>query len=148
MQKLTMQQIDALARIGLGIFGVANDGHIRTNVPNVYHLFVDFYGVSSQEEILPILKRVIQLDQEKATSIVTTLNQETKNWFRQYLLDGANNDGKTLLAIAVFMRNIRFDPNYIAYGMAPTSPSQLTNYPLTSYLKDESILDKIMRLFK
>ena len=46
---LSDNQKKALARVGLGIMGISYGGRIRTNEPDIYALFVDFFYVDSQE---------------------------------------------------------------------------------------------------
>ena len=52
LDTLSDNQKKALARVGLGIMGISYGGRIRTNEPDIYALFVDFFYVDSQEEIL------------------------------------------------------------------------------------------------
>ena len=66
---LSDNQKKALARVGLGIMGISYGGRIRTNEPDIYALFVDFFYVDSQEEIIPILQDIIRMDQSEATEI-------------------------------------------------------------------------------
>jgi hypothetical protein len=75
-------------------------------------LFVDFFYVDSQEEILPILQDIISIDQEEATEIAKQLSNREKDEFRTYMIDAAGNDGRRLLAIAAFMQNIGFNSSY------------------------------------
>jgi len=105
---LENRQKEALARVGLGILGIANNGKIRTNDPNIFSLFVDLFDVSTQEEIFPILQRILKLEQDEATNIIAALSYEHKDVFRKYLIEKANGDNRVLLAIAFFMREIGF----------------------------------------
>jgi hypothetical protein len=112
LDSLNIRQKKALARVGLGILGISYGGKIRTNEPDIYALFVDFFYVDSQEEILPILQDIISIDQEEATEIAKQLSNREKDEFRTYMIDAAGNDGRRLLAIAAFMQNIGFNSSY------------------------------------
>ena len=112
LESLNNTQKKALARVGLGILGISYGGRIRTNEPDVYALFVDFFNVDSQEEIMPILQDIIKIDQEEATNIAKQLSNREKDEFRCYMVDAAGNDGRRLLAIASFMQNIGFNSSY------------------------------------
>ena len=109
---LSDNQKKALARVGLGIMGISYGGRIRTNEPDIYALFVDFFYVDSQEEIIPILQDIIRMDQSEATEIAKQLSNREKDEFRTYMVDAARNDGRKLLAIAAFMQNIGFNSSY------------------------------------
>jgi hypothetical protein len=111
-ETLTIRQKKALARVGLGILGISYGGRIRTNEPDVYAMFVDFFNVDSQEEIMPILQDIININQEEATEIAKQLSNREKDEFRCYMVDAAGKDGRRLLAIAVFMQNIGFNSSY------------------------------------
>ncbi len=112
LETLTIHQKKALARVGLGIFGTSTGGRIRTNEPDVYALFVDFFNVDSQEEIIPILHDIINITEEEATNIATQLSNREKDEFRGYMIDAAGGDGRRLLAIAMFMKSIGFNSSY------------------------------------
>ena len=105
---LTLNEKEALGRIGLGIFGIATGGRIRTNDPNIYNLFVDMFGVSSQEEIIPILQRIMRIDQSSATLTASNLTYVEKDEFRKYMISKCNNDMHLLLPLAGFMQSIGF----------------------------------------
>lgn len=105
-------QKKALARVGLGIMGISYGGRIKTNAPDIYALFVDFFYVDSQEEIMPILQDIIRMDQDFATDIAKQLSNREKDEFRTYMVDTARNDSRRLLAIAAFMQNIGFNSSY------------------------------------
>ena len=115
---LSNTQKKALARVGLGIMGISYGGRIRTNEPDIYALFVDFFYVDSQEEIIPILQDIIRMDQSEATEIgsdklgTNRIGNREKDEFRTYMVDAARNDGRRLLAIAAFMQNIGFNSSY------------------------------------
>ncbi len=109
---LDEKQKIALARVGLGILGVSYGGRIRTNEPDVYAMFVDFFNVDSQEEIIPILHDIIKVDQNEATNIAKELSNREKDEFRTYMVDAAGKDGRRLLAIAAFMQTIGFNSSY------------------------------------
>ena len=59
LDTLSFYQKKALAHVGLSILGISYGGRIKTNEPDVFALFVDFFYVDSQEEILPILQDII-----------------------------------------------------------------------------------------
>ena len=61
LDTLSIKQKKALALVGLSILGISYGGKIRTNEPDIYSLFVDFFYVDSQEEILPILQDIINM---------------------------------------------------------------------------------------
>ncbi len=112
LETLTIRQKEALARIGLGILGISYGGRIRTNEPDIYSLFVDFFCVDSQEEILPILQEILKIDQAEATEIAKQLSNLDKEEFRRYMVDASGDDGRRLLAIAGFMQDIGFNSSY------------------------------------
>ena len=109
---LSNNQKKALARIGLGIMGISYGGKIKTNEPDIYALFVDFFYVDSQEEILPILKDIVSMNQAEATEIAKQLSNREKDEFRTYMVDVAGGDSRRLLALATFMHNIGFNSSY------------------------------------
>ena len=111
-ESLNTKEKMALARAGLGILGVSYGGRIRTNEPDIYSLFVDFFCVDSQEEILPILQEIIKIDQTEATEIAKQLSNFDKEEFRRYMVDAAGEDGRRLIAIAGFMQSIGFNASY------------------------------------
>ena len=115
--KFCIKQKKALALVGLSILGISYGGRIRTNEPDIYALFVDFFYVDSQEEILPILQDIIKMDQNEATEIAKQLSNREKDEFRTYMIDAAGKDGRRLLAIASFMQNpYRFSPPSSSIG--------------------------------
>ena len=109
---LSDNQKKALARVGLGIMGISYGGRIRTNEPDIYALFVDFFYVDSQEEIMPILQDIIRMDQGEATEIAKQLSNREEDEFRTYMVDVADGDSIRLLALASFMQNIGFNSSY------------------------------------
>ena len=112
LDTLSIKQKKALALVGLSILGISYGGRIRTNEPDIYALFVDFFYVDSQEEILPILQDIINMTQNEATEIAKQLSNREKDEFRTYMVDAAGNDSRRLLAIASFMQNIGFNSSY------------------------------------
>ena len=112
LETLTIYQKKALARVGLGIFGTSTGGRIRTNEPEVYALFVDFFYIDSQEEILPILQDIINMNKDEATEIAKQLSNREKDEFRTYMIDAVGGDSRRLLALAAFMQNIGFNSSY------------------------------------
>lgn len=112
LDTLSINQKKALALVGLGIMGISNGGKIRTNEPDVYSLFVDFFYIDSQEEIYPILQDIINIDQPEAIEIAKQLSNREKDEFRTYMIDAAGGDSRKLLAIAAFMQNIGFNSSY------------------------------------
>ena len=73
---------------------------------------MDFFYVDSQEEIMPILKDIIRMDQGEATEIAKQLSNREKDEFRTYMVDAAGGDSRRLLALATFMQNIGFNSSY------------------------------------
>ena len=112
LDTLSIKQKKALALVGLSILGISYGGKIRTNEPDIYALFVDFFYVDSQEEILPILQDIISMNQDEATEIAKQLSNREKDEFRTYMVDAAGNDSRRLLALASFMQNIGFNSSY------------------------------------
>ena len=106
------KQKKALAHVGLSILGISFGERIRTNEPDIFALFVDFFYVDSQEEILPILQDIIKMNQDEATEIAKQLSNREKDEFRNYMIDAAGKDERKLLAIAVLMQNIGFNSSY------------------------------------
>jgi hypothetical protein len=100
----------ALARIALGIFGLTNSGRIRTNDPDTYAMFCDFFGVSSQEEILPILQDIMKLDQREAESIAREISNHNLGIFRNYMLSKIPGLNVQSLALASFLQNVGYRP--------------------------------------
>ena len=109
---LSDNQKKALARVGLGIMGISYGGRIRTNEADIYALFVDFFYVDSQEEIMPILQDIIRMDQGEATEIAKQLSNREKDEFRTYMIDAVGGDSRRLFALAAFMQNIGFNSSY------------------------------------
>lgn len=103
---LTTLQKEAIAFVGLSILGASYGGKIRTNEPDIFSLFVDLFDVNSQEDIFPILQNILQLGQENATAIISQLNINARNEFREYMLAKSKNDSRRLLALACVMQNI------------------------------------------
>ena len=112
LDTLSIKQKKALALVGLSILGISYGGRIRTNEPDIYALFVDFFFVDSQEEIMPILQDIIRMDQGEATVIAKQLSNREKDEFRTYMVDVAGGDSRRLLALASFMQNIGFNSSY------------------------------------
>jgi hypothetical protein len=112
LDTLDIKQKKALALFGLSILGISYGGRIKTNEPDVFALFVDFFYIDSQEEILPILQDIIALSQEEATEIAKQLSNREKDEFRNYMIDTAGKDERKLLAIAMLMQNIGFNSSY------------------------------------
>lgn len=112
LDTLSFKQKKALALVGLSILGISCGGRIRTNEPDIYALFVDFFYVDSQEEILPILQDIVSMNQEEATEIAKQLSNREKDEFRTYMVDVAGGDRRRLLALAAFMQNIGFNSSY------------------------------------
>lgn len=112
LDTLSFNQKKALALVGLSILGISYGGRIKTNEPDVFALFVDFFYVDSQEEILPILQDIIAMSQEEATEIAQQLSNREKDEFRTYMVDAAGGDSRRLLALATFMQNIGFNLSY------------------------------------
>ena len=106
---LSREKKIALARLGLGILGIKYGGRVRTNEPDIYSLFVEFFGVSTQEQIMPILQEIMSMDQDRATQIATSVSHYNKDVFRKFLLSNINQrDGQTMLAVALTLKNIGF----------------------------------------
>ena len=112
LDTLSIKQKKALALVGLSILGSSYGGRIRTNEPDIYALFVDFFYIDSQEEILPILQDIINMNKDEATEIAKQLSNREKDEFRNYMIDAAGKDERKLLAIAVLMQNIGFNSSY------------------------------------
>ena len=100
----------ALARISLGIFGIANSGRIRTNDPNIYAMFHDFFGVNSQEEIIPILREIMSIDQTEAENIARGISNHNLGTFRDYMLSKIPGLNAQSLALASFLQSVGFRP--------------------------------------
>lgn len=98
LDTLSFYQKKALAHVGLSILGISYGGRIKTNEPDVFALFVDFFYVDSQEEILPILQDIIAMSQEEAMEIAKQLSNREKDEFRTYMVDAASGDSRRLLA--------------------------------------------------
>lgn len=111
LDTLSFYQKKALAHVGLSILGISYGGRIKTNESDVFALFVDFFYVDSQEEILPILQDIIAMNQEEAMEIAKQLSNREKDEFRTYV-DAASGDSRRLLALATFMQNIGFNSSY------------------------------------
>lgn len=92
--------------------GISYGGRIKTNEPDVFALFVDFFYVDSQEEILPILQDIIAMNQEEAMEIAKQLSNSEKDEFRTYMVDAASGDSRRFLVLATFMQNIGFNSSY------------------------------------
>ena len=105
LDTLSFYQKKALAHVGLSILGISYGGRIKTNEPDVFALFVDFFYVDSQEEI-------IAMNQEEAMEIAKQLSNREKDEFRTYMVDAASGDSRRLLALATFMQNIGFNSSY------------------------------------
>ena len=112
LDSLSDKQKKAMARVALGILGVSYGGNIRTNEPDIYSMFVDFFYVDSQEEIFPILQDIITIDENEATQIARQLSNREKDEFRRYMVDASRKDGRRLLALAGFMKAIDFNASY------------------------------------
>lgn len=84
LDTLSFYQKKALAHVGLSILGISYGGRIKTNESDVFALFVDFFYVDSQEEILPILQDIIAMNQEEAMEIAKQLSNREKDEFRTY----------------------------------------------------------------
>jgi len=112
LDSLNDKQKKAMARAALGIMGTSYGGRIRTNEPDVYSMFVDFFYVDSQEEIFPILQDIITIDENEATQIARQLSNREKDEFRRYMVDVSGKDGRRLLALAGFMKAIDFNASY------------------------------------
>ena len=112
LDSLSDKQKKAMARVALGILGVSYGGHIRTNEPDIYSMFVDFFYVDSQEEIFPILQDIIRIDDSQATEIAKQLSNREKDEFRRYMIDASGKDVRRLLALAGFMKSIDFNASY------------------------------------
>ncbi len=112
LDTLNFKQKKALAHVRLSILGISFGERIRTNEPDIFALFVDFFYVDSQEEILPILQDIIKMNQDEATEIAKQLSNREKDEFRNYMIDTAGKDERKLLAIAVLMQNIGFNSSY------------------------------------
>ena len=82
LDTLNFKQKKALAHVGLSILGISFGERIRTNEPDIFALFVDFFYVDSQEEILPILQDIIKMNQDEATEIAKQLSNREKDEFR------------------------------------------------------------------
>ena len=98
LDTLSFYQKKTLAHVGLSILGISYGGRIKTNEPDVFALFVDFFYVDSQEEILPILQDIIAMNQEEAMEIAKQLSNREKDEFRTYMVDAASGDSRRLLA--------------------------------------------------
>jgi len=98
LDTLSFYQKKALAHVGLSILGISYGGRIKTNEPDVFALFVDFFYVDSQEEILPILQDIIAMNQEEAMEIAKQLSNREKDEFCTYMVDAASGDSRRLLA--------------------------------------------------
>ena len=109
LDTLSFNQKKALAHVGLSILGISYGGRIKTNEPDVFALFVDFFYVDSQEAIL---QDIIAMSQEEATEIAKQLSNREKDEFRTYMVDAAGGDSRRLLALATFMQNIGFNSSY------------------------------------
>ena len=112
LDTLDIKQKKALALFGLSILGISYGGKIKTNEADIYSLFVDFFYVDSQDEILPILHDIVAMDKIEAIDIAKQLSNREKDEFRTYMVDTADNDSRRLLAIATFMQNIGFNSSY------------------------------------
>ena len=112
LDTLSIKQKKALALVGLSILGISYGGRIRTNEPDIYALFVDFFFVDSQEEIFPILQDIVSMNQDEAIEIAKQLSNREKDEFRTYMVDVAGGDSRRLLALASFMQNIGFNSSY------------------------------------
>lgn len=89
-----IKQKKALALVGLSILGISYGGRIRTNEPDIYALFVDFFFVDSQEEILPILQDIVSMNRDEAIEIAKQLSNREKDEFRTYMVDVAGGDSR------------------------------------------------------
>ena len=112
LDTLSIKQKNALALVGLSILGISYGGKIRTNEPDIYALFVDFFYVDSQEEIFPILQDIINMNKDDATEIAKQLSNREKDEFRTYMVDAVGGDSRKLLALAAFMQTIGFNSSY------------------------------------
>ena len=108
LSSLSQREKEAMGAIALGILGVKTGGRIRTNDPAVYSFFVDFFGVNSQEEILPHLKNIMAIDQNSATAIVRAFTHRQQDEFRLWMLDRIGDDNRTRIALAFFLQSIGF----------------------------------------
>lgn len=112
LDTLSFYQKKGLAHVGLSILGISYGGRIKTNEPDVFALFVNFFYVDSQEEIFSILQDLIAMSQEEAMEIAKQLSNREKDEFRTYMVDAASGDSRRLLALATFMQNIGFNSSY------------------------------------
>lgn len=112
LDTLSDKQKKALANVGLSILGISYGGRIRTNEPDIYALFVDFFYVDSQEDIFPILQDIINMNKDEVTEIAKQLSNREKDEFRTYIVDAIGGDSRRLLALAAFMQNIGFNSSY------------------------------------
>lgn len=112
LDTLSFKQKKALAHVGLSILGMSYGGRIKTNEPDIFALFVDFFYVDSEAEVLPILQDIIAMTQEEATDIAKELSNREKDEFRTYIVDAVGGDSRRLLALATFMQNIGFNSSY------------------------------------
>ena len=94
LDTLSIKQKKALALVGLSILGISYGGRIRTNEPDIYALFVDFFFVDSQEEILPILQDIVSMNRDEAIEIAKQLSNREKDEFRTYMVDVAGGDSR------------------------------------------------------
>ena len=83
LDTLSIKQKKALALVGLSILGISYGGRIRTNEPDIYALFVDFFFVDSQEEIFPILQDIVSMNQDEAIEIAKKLKNSEKDKLRK-----------------------------------------------------------------
>lgn len=112
LDTLSFYQKKGLAHVGLSILGISYGGRIKTNEPDVFALFVNFFYVDSQEEIFSILQDLIAMSQEEAMEIAKQLSNREKDEFHTYMVDAASGDSRRLLALATFMQNIGFNSSY------------------------------------
>lgn len=112
LDTLSFYQKKGLAHVGLSILGISYGGRIKTNEPDVFALFVNFFYIDSQEEIFSILQDLIAMSQEEAMEIAKQLSNREKDEFRTYMVDAASGDSRRLLALATFMQNIGFNSSY------------------------------------
>ncbi len=111
-EHLNTLQKEAIAKLALSIIGTQTNGRIRTNDPVVFGLFVDLFGVLSQEDILPLLKEIIQMSSSKAAMIASSLDNDTKCQFKYYMQDIlGRDDARTLLSLAIVLRQMGLQTN-------------------------------------
>lgn len=102
----------AIARVLLGILSLKTDGRIRTNDPDIYNLFVDLFYVETQEEIFPIIKEIVNIEELDAAKVISSLSNKDKDEIRKYLMNKAEGNKQVIIAIALLMKTIGFNTSY------------------------------------